>query len=531
MLRFSIKSGLHTWRGYVGGALPCSALYVPDAEHTVTLIQRDVTVVAAIHEQKHPDDSTWDTKVVHTGSWGYYHDYRKWRHVDTGPSCSVSYDYATASDCYGAVPDVVARLCDGGFEVLFAAVWCPRHTNNMTFLWGATDWSQNRWGVDLARVAVGAYGSETSGLRCRVSSTAPSDAKYPSVTIPWEFPSRGIYSVRAVPISATHTEFAFRRYDTASDGVETLLSHVFATPTQGKPLGVPAWLGANGMHLGVYQSSEYLRQGALWVCGSAKLPNDAQRLKIMRWIHERYPVDPQWAELCLGINQNGNGMWVSNTVGAFEADQPWSVSVWVRRAYQANPWWSGWLASKWHSEGRGWGVWYDAATKRGQAWVQVSATERLAVEGLASIGDGQWHHLVVTYNGSKTPAGLKFYVDGAPCETNTLHDSLASGSILSSAWFCVGKRSDTGAATDEAPHVMIGQPCLFSRTLALGEAAALYNSGVPVDTRAAIGTTGLEGYWPINRREATNQRHYLDDISGHGRHGTYDTNGADCIPW
>ena len=53
--------------------------------------------------------------------------------------------------------------------------------------------------------------------------------------------------------------------------------------------------------------------------------------------------------------------------------------------------------------------------------------------------DGHWDHLFFTYDGSGKAAGVKLYVNGAPVETKTISDTLAKGSIRTSAPLQLGR--------------------------------------------------------------------------------------------
>jgi hypothetical protein len=63
-----------------------------------------------------------------------------------------------------------------------------------------------------------------------------------------------------------------------------------------------------------------------------------------------------------------------------------------------------------------------------------------------NLNDGQWHHYVVTYDGSSAASGIKLYEDGVSLAlTPTIHNNLSSGSILNDAPVTLGARS---SATD-----------------------------------------------------------------------------------
>lgn len=89
---------------------------------------------------------------------------------------------------------------------------------------------------------------------------------------------------------------------------------------------------------------------------------------------------------------------------------------------------------------------WEVGTNGGQPYfylINSWETNDLYVSANQSVSDGNWHHLVVTYDGSSKAAGVTFYVDGQPVPTS-LHDDTLSGTTKSPAEMTIGSRADNG---------------------------------------------------------------------------------------
>jgi Protein of unknown function (DUF1553)/Protein of unknown function (DUF1549)/Concanavalin A-like lectin/glucanases superfamily/Planctomycete cytochrome C len=110
----------------------------------------------------------------------------------------------------------------------------------------------------------------------------------------------------------------------------------------------------------------------------------------------------------------------AGNIGDFGFDDRFSLSVWVR---PRKP--DGAILSRMTDEPRGDG--YSVHLVNGK--VQVHLTKRwlddaLRVETKETLALDRWHHVVVTYDGSRLAAGTKVYVDGTDVKTTTLLDEL-----------------------------------------------------------------------------------------------------------
>ncbi len=69
----------------------------------------------------------------------------------------------------------------------------------------------------------------------------------------------------------------------------------------------------------------------------------------------------------------------------------------------------------------GWGLYLEDGKLRFNMSTRV-LDDGVAAETVADVMLNQWQHVVATYDGSKTPAGIRFYVDGRPKELTPLND-------------------------------------------------------------------------------------------------------------
>ncbi len=90
-----------------------------------------------------------------------------------------------------------------------------------------------------------------------------------------------------------------------------------------------------------------------------------------------------------------------------------------------------------------------------------------------SITTGAWYHIVVTYDGTKTPGGTHVYVNAVDKSLTTVFNNF-SGSSAYSGTFQIGSRESNSinfAGT-------IDEVGIWARVLSAGEVTQLYNGGV-----------------------------------------------------
>jgi hypothetical protein len=121
----------------------------------------------------------------------------------------------------------------------------------------------------------------------------------------------------------------------------------------------------------------------------------------------------------------------------------------------------------------------------------VCPTNCIEVRTTRTINDGKWHHVVVTYSGSSTAAGVLIYIDGGAVPTTTAEDTL-TGTILTTNPFYLASRATSGLPQPFAGF--LDEVSIWDKELSAVEVDAIYNQGVPSDLS---GTPNLAGYWRL----------------------------------
>jgi hypothetical protein len=107
-----------------------------------------------------------------------------------------------------------------------------------------------------------------------------------------------------------------------------------------------------------------------------------------------------------------------------------------------------------------------------QVTLRRTGSYYIAVYGSTVISINTWHHIVLTYSGSGTAAGVKIYIDGVE-ESYTVASDTLSGSFTNSANFNIGSRDNDDlnlyGRIDEVGH--------WDREISSSDVTTLYNSG------------------------------------------------------
>jgi len=122
----------------------------------------------------------------------------------------------------------------------------------------------------------------------------------------------------------------------------------------------------------------------------------------------------------------------------------------------------------------------------------AGGTDELNVRTTATgFNDGAWHHCVLTYGGTSTPAGCHIWIDNSDEALTTVSDTLTA-SILNANPLRFGARSD---GADRFTGNMC-QVSFYDRVLTSGEVAELENSG-PGDIAASSVWPSCIGWWNL----------------------------------
>jgi hypothetical protein len=127
-----------------------------------------------------------------------------------------------------------------------------------------------------------------------------------------------------------------------------------------------------------------------------------------------------------------------NPLSDFHPDQPWTVGLWVKPSGSL-----GCPLSKIEAEGERRG--FEIILQKGR--VQVNLVNRwsdsaIEIATVEAMGSGDWHHLVVSYDGSRTAKGLRVWFDGAATNLEVRRDHL-TGTIANREPLRLGRR-DSG---------------------------------------------------------------------------------------
>jgi len=154
---------------------------------------------------------------------------------------------------------------------------------------------------------------------------------------------------------------------------------------------------------------------------------------------------------------------------SFDRLDPFSLSCWIKTTNTAyngiitkiNPSspWTGWQLFL--NTGK---IWFSLMNRA------AAPTNQAYIYSVGTVNNGQWRHIVATYNGNSNVSGMKLYVDGV-IVSHTVYENSLTASSLSSGVLRVGGRSDNfmpfQGSLDEAR--------IYNHELSQLEVTALYN--------------------------------------------------------
>lgn len=184
-------------------------------------------------------------------------------------------------------------------------------------------------------------------------------------------------------------------------------------------------------------------------------------------------------------------------IGNFDSDQKFSLAAWffptsneattiLSKIDEANAY-------------RG----YDVILEAGKVASHVShhwpdkAFKVIAKEAVAL---NNWHHVAVTYDGSRQSGGLKIYVDGKPQAVDATTNNKVEGTLLTDKPFHIGRRFSSAPFQGRIDEVQIYHTALTdddAAKLAAGETLGLLKEllAVPADKRTDIQRDRLRDYY------------------------------------
>ncbi len=152
-------------------------------------------------------------------------------------------------------------------------------------------------------------------------------------------------------------------------------------------------------------------------------------------------------------------------LGDIEADEPFSVAAWVQLPDNVD---GALLARTDVARGyRGWDVWLKGS-RVGLQMIGAWNQDALRVVTRGAVSPQGWHHVLVTYDGSRQARGVRIYYDGMPQRVYEEVDSLR-GSIRTRTPLRLNRRSTGEGAAGAAVHDLR----LYRRALTRPEAQVL----------------------------------------------------------
>jgi len=231
---------------------------------------------------------------------------------------------------------------------------------------------------------------------------------------------------------------------------------------------------------------------------------------------------PQYIPLTTCIDLNNDAVNESVDFGhfaevSFTLNTPWSFGVWIKWTSST----SGIVFGKYvDSPSTGWYV-YVTATHVIFRMDNASNSGSCTVSLGQVTNDGNWHHIVCTYDGSNLGAGfiyigMTIYVDGVTFGQGTSCISMYSISSAS-ALLKVGLRMNSLFINE-----FIGKVChssVYDKELSQAEITALYATGVPQDLLSIGPTANLVHWSALGNGDAIGAGN-VNDLSTLGNDGT-----------
>ena len=191
----------------------------------------------------------------------------------------------------------------------------------------------------------------------------------------------------------------------------------------------------------------------------------------------------------------------------FERTDAFSISLWFKRTRSGV---SEFLVDKSESSGNYRGYFLLLANDDNLITFVLRSsnihTQRFIVDGTTAITDTNWHHTVLTYDGSSATSGVKIYLDGSD-DTGAVTGTLSATTVNSNP-FQIGARNGGNTFSGKIDEVAV-----FNSELSASDVTAIYNSGTPLS---------LSSYNPISWWRMGDNDTYptLTDNGSGGNNGT-----------
>lgn len=157
----------------------------------------------------------------------------------------------------------------------------------------------------------------------------------------------------------------------------------------------------------------------------------------------------------------------------FSNNQPFSVEAWVKTTAT-----SGMIASKMANSSpyTGWELGLTSGEPH-LLLINTWSSNAIDVNSTTSVADGNWHHLVLTYDGSSKAAGVTFYIDGNPTSNHISFDSLSASSSSTAPLYIGSRAASTGFFDGDLADIAVYPSALNAGQIALHHQVGLTAPG------------------------------------------------------
>lgn len=173
-----------------------------------------------------------------------------------------------------------------------------------------------------------------------------------------------------------------------------------------------------------------------------------------------------------------NYITMGNTLDV-DGSSPFSMSIWVKNSYAGTN--AQAFISKIDSSTpyNGYYLGFNGVSASGPDVGKIcflfidQFTNIISAQTTATFNDGSWHHIVCTYDGSKTAVGILIYLDGVLQSTTSDFSPSMTGSSANAINFEVAARNGNRNAFIGSIDIIKA----WSRSLTSGDVTSDYNSG------------------------------------------------------
>ncbi|MFN0165109.1 MAG: DUF1553 domain-containing protein [Bryobacteraceae bacterium] len=178
---------------------------------------------------------------------------------------------------------------------------------------------------------------------------------------------------------------------------------------------------------------------------------------------------------------DGTSLLMAPGAGALDIDDRFSITAWIRSDRTPNGAVVTHMSDK--PEGKGYGL-YAVEGKLHFHLTSNYVNDALRVETAPVLESGKWHHVAVTYAGSKMAEGVRLFVDGRPVEFTVGMETLYRPFRNAGAKFTEPLRIGGGGGPQNRFRGLIDDVRLYTRLLNEDQIAAAA-LGVPLNRLAA----------------------------------------------